>query len=73
MKISQSCQVEVPSHFGSKVTKRCWLIRSNKVDTTKAFVLMHGWFGNMQSCLHFADTLKKVCYYTLRIPMRELY
>ncbi|KAK1932968.1 hypothetical protein X943_001637 [Babesia divergens] len=53
-------EVDVPSHFGSKVTKRCWLIRSNKVDTTKAFVLMHGWFGNMQSCLHFADTLKKI-------------
>ncbi|KAK1445031.1 hypothetical protein BgAZ_109370 [Babesia gibsoni] len=53
-------EVDVPSHFGSKVNKRCWLIKSNKSYSTKAFVLMHGWFGNMQSCLHFCDALNKM-------------
>ncbi|GBE59283.1 hypothetical protein, conserved [Babesia ovata] len=52
-------QVEVPSHF-SKARKQCWLIRSTNPKATKAFVLLHGWFGNMQSCLHFADILNKM-------------
>ncbi|CDR97240.1 hypothetical protein, conserved [Babesia bigemina] len=52
-------QVEVPSHF-SKAHKQCWLIRSTNPKATKAFVLLHGWFGNMQSCLQFADMLSKM-------------
>ncbi|GIX61708.1 uncharacterized protein BcabD6B2_11430 [Babesia caballi] len=53
-------EVEVPSHFGLKAPKRCWLIRSKNARATKAFVLLHGWFGNMQSCLPFADALNKM-------------
>ncbi|GFE53005.1 hypothetical protein BaOVIS_004090 [Babesia ovis] len=53
-------RVDIPSNFGSKVPKHSWLIRSTNPTATKAFILLHGWFGNMQSCLQFADTLRKI-------------
>ncbi|EAN30777.1 putative integral membrane protein [Theileria parva strain Muguga] len=36
-----------------------WLIKSGN-KTNKAFVLMHGWFGNPQSTLPFLNTLKQI-------------
>uniref|UniRef100_A0A3B0MU45 Uncharacterized protein n=1 Tax=Theileria annulata TaxID=5874 RepID=A0A3B0MU45_THEAN len=37
-----------------------WLIKSSNKNTNKAFILMHGWFGNLQSTLPFLNTLKQI-------------
>ncbi|KAK2197988.1 Alpha-Beta hydrolase fold [Babesia duncani] len=52
-------EVEVPSNFGARISKRCWFIKSKNPKATSAYVLLHGWFGNLQSCLPFASILNK--------------
>ncbi|EKX72001.1 hypothetical protein BEWA_016790 [Theileria equi strain WA] len=52
-------QVEVPSTFGHKIPKKCWFIESDNKNSKSAFILLHGWFGNLQSCLPFLNVLKK--------------
>eukprot|EP00371_Babesia_bovis_P002853 XP_001611500.1 hypothetical protein [Babesia bovis T2Bo] len=67
-------QVDIPSSFIGKKPIRSWLIRSRSTNTNKAFILLHGWFGNMQSCLQFADTLSKLgCLDTHHILILDLH
>ncbi|UKJ89244.2 hypothetical protein MACJ_002492 [Theileria orientalis] len=53
-------QVNVNKNFGCKMTNKCWFIKSQNKNAKSAFILMHGWFGNLQSSLPFLNVLNQV-------------
>ncbi|BAM41565.1 conserved hypothetical protein [Theileria orientalis strain Shintoku] len=53
-------QVNVNKNFGCKMPNKCWFIKSQNKNAKSAFILMHGWFGNLQSSLPFLNVLNQV-------------
>ncbi|SIO73164.1 conserved Plasmodium protein, unknown function [Babesia microti strain RI] len=51
-------EVVIPSP-SRNITFNGWLIKSKNPDAKSVYILLHGWYGNMQSCLAFFNALSK--------------